>query len=91
VACSWTLTQGGAGKGVRVGVGVKVIVGVGVRNGVRVGVEVAVGTKTVAVGEAGKPGRRVALPEVGDAVGRTYTEVRDGVAVEAKTVVEVAV
>lgn len=68
MACNLTLTQGGTGKGVRVGVGVNVIVGVGVRNGVRVGVEVSVGTKKVAVGDSITVGNNSVGIEVGDAV-----------------------
>jgi hypothetical protein len=61
-----------------VGVGVKVLVGVGVRNGVRVGVGVTVGTKKVAVG-------------VAVVVGVTNTGVNEGVAVETRAVVALAV
>jgi hypothetical protein len=90
VACSLTLTQGGTGKGVRVGVGVKVIVGVGVRNGVRVGVGVSVGTKKVALGDCTKVGKNCVLPEVGKAVGITNIGVDDGVTVNTNTGVELA-
>jgi hypothetical protein len=83
VACNWTLTQGGTGKGVRVGVGVDVTVGVGVRNGVRVGVGVSVGTKNVAVGEDRIVGIVFGLPEVDNVVGLTKIGVGDDVAVMA--------
>jgi hypothetical protein len=79
VADNRTLTQGGAGKGVRVGVGVKVIVGVGVRKGVRVGVAVSVGTKNVAVGDDRLVGKGIGLPVEGNPVGITNIVVADGV------------